>query len=117
MPDDATSAASICRLSRPERFRLLRTLLDAALPGDVPPGPSKSKPLRSHDLIRRLAPPLTLRILCLLSVSTLNTPAWEGLIKYSRFRVHTTIDRSSHPTGTPQPVALRHLHPDAAGPA
>ncbi|KAJ7699242.1 hypothetical protein B0H17DRAFT_1328279 [Mycena rosella] len=80
MPDDDTisqeesapgfSAASIHRLSRPERSRLLRTLLDAALPGDVPLQilTLQKYAARSHDLVGRLAPPLALRVLRLLPV-------------------------------------------------
>ncbi|KAJ7699246.1 hypothetical protein B0H17DRAFT_306069 [Mycena rosella] len=87
MPDDdptsqeesapGFSAAFIRRLSRPERSRLLRTLLDAALPGDVP---LQTLTLQKHaacvhDLVGRLAPPLAPRVLRPLPVPHLLTRA------------------------------------------
>ncbi|KAJ7665762.1 hypothetical protein B0H17DRAFT_1210769 [Mycena rosella] len=52
------SAASIRRLSRPERSRLLCTLLDTALLGDVPLQilTLQKHAARAHDLVGRLAP-------------------------------------------------------------
>jgi pyrimidine and pyridine-specific 5'-nucleotidase len=69
-PVPGFSAATIRRLPRAERSRLLRTLLDSSLPGDIPLQILTLKKYRqlSHDIVGALAPPLALRVLLLLPI-------------------------------------------------
>ncbi|KAJ7220704.1 hypothetical protein GGX14DRAFT_354586 [Mycena pura] len=69
-PVPGFSAFTIRRLSRAERSRLLRTLLDSSLPGDIPLQilTLQKYATRSHDIVGSLAPPLALRVLRLISV-------------------------------------------------
>ncbi|KAJ7621349.1 hypothetical protein FB45DRAFT_754291 [Roridomyces roridus] len=64
------SASTIRRLPRVERSRLLRTLLDASLPGDIPLQilTLQKYAKLSHDLVGALAPPLALRVLLLIPI-------------------------------------------------
>ncbi|KAJ7182867.1 hypothetical protein C8R43DRAFT_868825 [Mycena crocata] len=77
LPDDDTeepvpgfSASSIRRLARTERSRLLRTLLDASLPGDIPLQilTLQKYAKLSHDIVGGLAPPIALRVLLLIPI-------------------------------------------------
>ncbi|KAJ6455791.1 hypothetical protein C8R45DRAFT_845678, partial [Mycena sanguinolenta] len=69
-PVPGFSAATIRRLPRAERSRLLRTLLDASLPGDIPLQilTLQKYSKLSHDILGALAPPLALRVLILIPV-------------------------------------------------
>ncbi|KAK7052123.1 WD-repeats-region domain-containing protein [Favolaschia claudopus] len=64
------SASTIRRLPRTERSRLLRTLLDASLPGDIPLQilTLQKYSKLSHDIVGALAPPLALRVLILIPI-------------------------------------------------
>ncbi|KAJ6551173.1 hypothetical protein B0H19DRAFT_1156769 [Mycena capillaripes] len=69
-PVPGFSASTIRRLPRPERSRLLRTLLDASLPGDIPLQilTLQKYAKLSHDIVGALAPPLALRVLLLIPI-------------------------------------------------
>lgn len=69
-PVPGFSASTIRRLPRAERSRLLRTLLDASLPGDVPLQilTLQKYAKRAHDIVGSLAPPVALRVLLLLPI-------------------------------------------------
>ncbi|KAJ7267216.1 hypothetical protein C8J57DRAFT_1068147 [Mycena rebaudengoi] len=69
-PAPGFTVAAIRGLGRAERTRLLRSLLDTSLPGDIPlqilllQKYAKS----SHDIVGALAPPIALRILLLIPI-------------------------------------------------
>ncbi|KAK7023131.1 WD-repeats-region domain-containing protein [Favolaschia claudopus] len=69
-PVPGFSASAIRRLPRTERSRLLRTLLDASLPGDIPLQilTLQKYSKLSHDIVGALAPPLALRVLILIPI-------------------------------------------------
>ncbi|KAF7369222.1 WD-REPEATS-REGION domain-containing protein [Mycena venus] len=69
-PVPGFSASTIRRLPRAERSRLLRTLLDASLPGDIPLQilTLQKYAKLSHDIVGALAPPLALRVLILIPI-------------------------------------------------
>ncbi|KAJ7097593.1 hypothetical protein C8R44DRAFT_367862 [Mycena epipterygia] len=69
-PVPGFSASAIRRLPRAERSRLLRTLLDASLPGDIPLQilTLQKYAKLSHDIVGALAPPLALRVLLLIPI-------------------------------------------------
>ncbi|KAJ6598211.1 hypothetical protein DFH09DRAFT_903578 [Mycena vulgaris] len=64
------SASTIRRLPRLERSRLLRTLLDASLPGDIPLQilTLQKYAKLSHDIVGALAPPIALRVFLLIPI-------------------------------------------------
>ncbi|KAJ7472414.1 hypothetical protein B0H11DRAFT_1729563, partial [Mycena galericulata] len=69
-PVPGFSASTIRRLPRAERSRLLRTLLDASLPGDIPLQilTLQKYAKLSHDIVGALAPPIALRVLLLIPI-------------------------------------------------
>ncbi|KAJ7767989.1 hypothetical protein DFH07DRAFT_915571 [Mycena maculata] len=69
-PVPGFSASTIRRLPRAERSRLLRTLLDASLPGDIPLQilTLQKYAKLSHDIVGALAPPVALRVLLLIPI-------------------------------------------------
>ncbi|KAJ7779175.1 hypothetical protein B0H16DRAFT_1300302 [Mycena metata] len=69
-PVPGFSASTIRRLPRAERSRLLRTILDASLPGDIPLQilTLQKYAKLSHDIVGALAPPLALRVLLLIPI-------------------------------------------------
>ncbi|KAF8201357.1 hypothetical protein K438DRAFT_1671594 [Mycena galopus ATCC 62051] len=69
-PVPGFSASAIRRLPRAERSRLLRTLLDASLPGDIPLQilTLQKYSKLSHDIVGALAPQLALRVLILIPI-------------------------------------------------
>ncbi|KAJ7489148.1 hypothetical protein FB451DRAFT_1522502, partial [Mycena latifolia] len=69
-PVPGFSASTVRRLPRVERSRLLRTLLDASLPGDIPLQilTLQKYAKLSHDIVGALAPPIALRVLLLIPI-------------------------------------------------
>ncbi|KAJ6498518.1 hypothetical protein C8R47DRAFT_971816, partial [Mycena vitilis] len=69
-PVPGFSASIIRRLPRAERSRLLRTLLDSSLPGDIPLQilTLQKYAKLSHDIVGALAPQLALRVLLLIPI-------------------------------------------------
>ncbi|KAF7359555.1 WD-REPEATS-REGION domain-containing protein [Mycena sanguinolenta] len=112
-PVPGFSAASIRRLPRAERSRLLRTLLDASLPGDIPLQilTLQKYSKLSHDILGALAPPLALRVLILIPVPhlllkcSLVNRRWAALTRLPELWRHHCLricQGDPHPPNPPQ---------------
>ncbi|KAJ6618200.1 hypothetical protein B0H10DRAFT_2217966 [Mycena sp. CBHHK59/15] len=112
-PVPGFAASTIRALPRAERSRLLRTLLDVSLPGDIPlqilllQKYAKS----SHDIVGALAPPLALRVLLLIPIPhlllrcALVSRRWSALTRLPELWRHHCLRLTRDDPHPPAPPA------------